>query len=82
MLVGKVIKSVRFMTREEIEENGWCYGTIVITLDDGVEVYPSQDEEGNDVGVLCFTHKNQFGLIPKLNESELKPSRFNLNKGI
>ena len=71
MLVGKVIKSVRFMTKKEIEMNGWSYSTIVITLDDGVEIYPSQDEEGNDVGVLCFAHKNQFGLIPKLSGDEI-----------
>jgi hypothetical protein len=71
MLVGKVIKSVRFMTKKEIEMNGWYNSTIVITLDDGVEIYPSQDEEGNDVGVLCLTHKNQFGLIPKLTGDEI-----------
>jgi len=71
MLVGKVIKSVRFMTKEEIEMNGWYKSAIVITLDDDVEIYPSQDEEGNNAGVLFLADKNQFGLIPALSEDEI-----------
>jgi hypothetical protein len=71
MLVGKVIKSVRFMNKKEMETCGWYKSAIVITLDDGVEIYPSQDEEGNNAGVLFLTHKNQFGLIPALSENEI-----------
>lgn len=71
LLVGKVIKSVRFMTRKEIEVMGWYSGGIIITLHDGTQFYPSADEEGNDSGVIFFNHRNQFGMIPKLNESEL-----------
>lgn len=71
MLIGKVIKSVRFMNKEEIEMNGWRKGTIVITLEDGLEIFPLQDDEANDVGVLWFRDNNQFSSIPALLEDEI-----------
>lgn len=71
LLVGKVIKSVRFMTRQEIGAMGWGRGGFVITLNDGTQLFPSADEEGNDSGVIFFNHQNLHGMIPRLNWSEL-----------
>lgn len=71
LLVGKVIKSVRFMTKQEIDVMGWYNGGIIITLNDGTQLYPSADEGGNDSGVIFFNHRNKFGMIPTLPEREL-----------
>lgn len=62
LFVGRTITSVRYMTKEEQEEMGWFYRPIVLHLDDGTLVFPVQDEEGNDGGVI-FTNSET---IPKL----------------
>jgi len=59
ILVGKKIASIRQLTKEELEEEGWDKGTTAIVLDDGTLVYPSQDDEGNGPGAL-------FGIKDKL----------------
>jgi len=40
------------MTNEEKDYEGWYRGTIIIELDNGVLLYPSSDEEGNDTGAM------------------------------
>ena len=65
VLVGKVITTVRYLTEEEREYLGFHYRCIVLVLDDHTLVYPSQDEEGNEAGVLCTTHR-ALPTIPKL----------------
>lgn len=53
ILVGRTIKSARYMTEEEAEEGGLRAG-LVITLDNGTELLPMSDDEGNDVGALHY----------------------------
>jgi len=51
-IIGQKIVEVRPMTSEEKEDEGWEYGTVVIVLNNGVLLYSSSDEEGNDAGVM------------------------------
>lgn len=62
-LVGKVIVAVRYLTEEEREELGWYNRSIVIQLNDGTLIWPSQDDEGNDAGAL-FTTLAKLPTVP------------------
>ena len=56
-LVGRKIKAVRWMSKEEVEDIGWRDRPIVIHLDDGSLIFPSSDDEGNTGGVLFGSDK-------------------------
>jgi hypothetical protein len=67
LLVGKTIKSVRYLTSEECEENMWNKRGLVITLNDGTEIIPGSDDEFNDTGVLHYQKKNEdYKCLPSL----------------
>jgi hypothetical protein len=51
-IIGQTIKEIRPMTQEEQDREGWHRGTTVIVLGNGVLLYASRDEEGNDAGVM------------------------------
>ena len=51
-LVGKTIKSVRYMTIEEAQETRWYYRPVVIEFTDGTYIIPQKDDEGNDGGAI------------------------------
>jgi hypothetical protein len=57
LLVGRKITAVHYMVRSDANEIGWEYRPIVLTLDNGVRLYPSSDEEGNGPGALFTTHQ-------------------------
>lgn len=57
-LTGKKIVNVRYMSKAEMDAHGWYNRALVIQLDDGTLIYPSQDDEGNGAGAL-------FGQKPK-----------------
>lgn len=57
-LVGKKIKSVRYLTNGEADDLGWYSRPIVIELNDGSLILPSMDDEGNNGGAL-FGQSNQ-----------------------
>jgi hypothetical protein len=65
-LLGRKIVKVRYLSLEESEELGWD-GTrcVVIQLDDGTLIFPSQDDEGNGPGVL-FTNNKDNSVLPVL----------------
>jgi len=63
LLIGRTIKSVRYMGAKEVMELGWCSRAVVITLDNGVSIYPSMDGEGNGAGAL-FTPDSELPTIP------------------
>ena len=54
-LIGRRITEIRPMTKKEMENESWDYGTIVIILDNGTRLYPSMDDEGNGPGALFGT---------------------------
>ena len=51
-LEGKKIVKVRAMTAAEQRNLGWYGNCVVLELDDGTKLFPSQDEEGNGPGAL------------------------------
>ena len=51
-LVGKKITNIRYMTEEEKNDWMWSRCAIVIELDDGQELIPWTDDEGNNAGAL------------------------------
>lgn len=52
MPVGRTITKVRWMTKEEMDKQGWYSRAAVLELDNGDYLYASQDEEGNGPGAL------------------------------
>ena len=58
MLLNRKIVAVRYLTAKAIEQHGWYSRGVVITLDNGLSIYPSKDDEGNDAGALFTTDKD------------------------
>tara|TARA_R100001443_G_scaffold90_9_gene360 strand:- start:972 stop:1256 length:285 start_codon:yes stop_codon:yes gene_type:complete len=59
VLLGKKIVHVKYMSQEEAEEFGWFNRPVAFKLDDGTWVIAQSDDEGNDGGVLHYTHKDE-----------------------
>lgn len=66
VLVGRKIKSVRYLSAEEAENLGWYSRSVVIELDNGTLIWPSSDDEGNNAGAL-FTTDQRADTIPVIN---------------
>jgi len=68
---GQRIVAVRGMTEAEKKFEGWedepdFSAGVVLVLENGVRLYPAQDEEGNGIGALFGREKNStFVLLPK-----------------
>jgi hypothetical protein len=60
-LVGRKIIAVSYLTVEEARGMGWTRRPLVITLDDGTNVFSSCDDEGNDGGALFTDHPTWTG---------------------
>lgn len=58
-LVGRKIRSVRYMTNEERDQLGWFRRPVIIELDNGHLIWPSADDEGNDGGAIFTTDERQ-----------------------
>lgn len=67
VLVGRKIKAVRYLLPEEVQNLGWYSRSVVIELDNGVLVWPSSDDEGNDAGAL-FTTDDRADTLPVISE--------------
>lgn len=65
MLVGRTIKKVSYMNEAECNEFGWYQAAVVIELDNGLVIFPSQDDEGNGAGAL-FTSDDKNPILPTL----------------
>jgi hypothetical protein len=64
-LLGRKIAAVRYMTKKEADDLGWTSRPVVLQLDDGNLIFPSQDDEGNGPGSL-FTNNQENGTIPAI----------------
>lgn len=51
-LEGRTIARVRYTTEAEESSLGWDASAVVLELDDGTLLFPSQDDEGNDAGAM------------------------------
>jgi len=63
-LVGKTIKSIRYMNDSEMEMFGWYKRPVIILLSDNTFVVPQSDDEGNDGGAIALIKGKKFNLIP------------------
>lgn len=52
LLQGRTITDVRYMTEEEARQWAWYERPLVLILDNGTELFPSRDDEGNGGGAL------------------------------
>jgi len=59
VLLGRTIKSVRYLTNEEMKDMDWYKRPILIELDNGTLCIPSRDDEGNDGGSLFYQEKGK-----------------------
>ena len=57
LLVGKKIVETRYLTKEEAEQSGWYNMPLMIVLDDGTQLVPMSDDEGNDGGAIATSDK-------------------------
>jgi hypothetical protein len=55
LLKGRTIAAVRYATDAELRQMMWHRSAIVLVLDDGTQLWPSSDDEGNDAGALQTT---------------------------
>jgi hypothetical protein len=65
VLVGKTIKSVRYLYTVEKRDMGWFKKSLVIFFTDGSFIFPSSNNEGNDTGAY-FTLIKDMEVIPTL----------------
>jgi len=65
LMLGKRIDRIEYMSVDEAREFGWHKRPIIIILDDGTELYPQMDDEGNDGGALSVYNKKE----PKTGKS-------------
>lgn len=65
LLVGKTVKSVRYMNEAEAENNGFYSRPLCIEFDDGIWIFPMSDDEGNNGGALA-TSSETLDTIPVL----------------
>ena len=59
VLVGKKIVKVQYMTADETEDLMWYSRPLSFKLDDGTWVIPQSDDEGNNGGVLGYSHEDE-----------------------
>lgn len=54
-LVGRKIVEARYLTRNEADGMAWSHACVLLVLDDGTQLLPARDDEGNDAGALHGT---------------------------
>lgn len=65
LLNGRTIRTVTYLTSDEVSDMGWYGRSLAIELDNGVVLFASQDDEGNGPGAL-FTTDEALPTIPVL----------------
>lgn len=65
LLLGRKITKVRYFSEEEAENMGWSGRPVAMLLDNGIWVFPSCDDEGNEGGSL-FTSHDRDQVLPLL----------------
>jgi hypothetical protein len=61
ILVGKTIKSVRYLYTSEMKDMGWSKKALVLFFEDGY-IYASSDDEGNNAGAYFCSFKDLVGI--------------------
>ena len=58
LLLNRKIVKVRYMNLSEADDMGWYSRPVAFLLDNGVWIFPSADDEGNNGGALFTTDRN------------------------
>ena len=66
LLLNKKIVKVEYMHSEEAEDSMWCSRGVRLILDDGTNVLPMRDDEGNDAGSLWLGDGKMEEVLPVL----------------
>ena len=66
VLTGRTIVDVGYMTEIEANALGWHYRALVLTLDDGSQLIPQADDEGNEAGAMTWANAEKYQLLPVL----------------
>ena len=66
LLLGKKIVKVEYMSSEEADKGMWYSRPVRIILDDGTNILPMSDDEGNDGGALWLGNKDLDEVLPVL----------------
>ena len=66
LLLGKKIIKVEYMDSEEADKSMWYSRPVRIILDDGTNILPMSDDEGNDAGALWLGNKDGEQVLPVL----------------
>lgn len=62
-LVGRRIKEVRYLTKNEAEQMYWSKRPLMIIFDNGSYMFAAADDEGNNGGALFFNDSEIFPTI-------------------
>ncbi len=70
VLLGKKIIAVEYISEDEAEDMGWHSRPIAFKLDDGTWVVAQCDDEGNNGGVLAYSHEDddKYSMDSKCNK--------------
>ena len=63
-LLGRRITGVRYMTDREKNDLAWDCRGLVLELDNGTQVVPAADVEGNDPGALFVLSSRGYETLP------------------
>ena len=66
LLLGKKIIKVEYMSSKEADKGMWYSRPVRIILDDGTNILPMSDDEGNDGGALWLGNKDKEDVLPVL----------------
>ena len=67
LLLNRKIIKVEYMGSEEAEKSMWYSRPVRIILDDGTNILPMSDDEGNDGGALWLGNKDGEEVLPVLS---------------
>ena len=60
ILLGRKIVKIKWMTAKEADKGfGWSNRPVILILDDGTEIIPQCDDEGNDGGALLWVNPKE-----------------------
>ena len=60
ILLGRKIVAIHWMSEKEADKvHGWYKRPVVLILDDGTEIIPQMDDEGNDGGALLWINPKE-----------------------
>ena len=70
ILLNRKIVEVRYLDKNEVAGLLWNKSAVVLVLDNGVQIFPMSDNEGNDAGALATTFGFQLQTIPAARDFE------------